>query len=441
MRILFVLACLGSSLARADQFHPLELPLGARPAGLGGAYTAISGDVFAIAENPAGLATIQNTNLTGSVNAFRDHKQVYQDALGDRPLNEHYASTLSFIGGSKRLAMFPDWVLAYALYAPEDTRIDRTDRLGAVPEFKLDETFLAIKAERLLRKAALGLAHTIAPGFEFGMRVAFVQAQETAIHVLYAKLGPANGGIVTTDPVYLSTFSAVEKKLDVNALEIAPGFRWKTPSLAVGIAMHGSVIISQRSEVRSEGVMIAARADGTPLAPADLEDPGDQKVTHSVDEQVAHDKVSRLPRGLQVGAAWDSGEGTLLSFAAKAGTGFVFNEDTGPMRAYVWNFAAGYESRLTPAIPLRLGLLTDLDNRTSFTGKFGPSGRTYVDNAGISAGSGFERGDSTYGLSVIYLYGKGRGVPISVGDNDDGFPVRRIKSQTVTAALTLTSTL
>ena len=59
----------------------LQIPIGARPAGLGNAFTAIADDINAVYFNPAGLCQIQNDMLGGMYNFMSMDRAHYQAVL------------------------------------------------------------------------------------------------------------------------------------------------------------------------------------------------------------------------------------------------------------------------------------------------------------------------------------------------------------------------
>ncbi len=67
----------------ADDLHYVNMLVGNRAAGLGGAYTAISDDPTGCFYNPAGIAFSPYTSLSASVNAFSTSTKTYKDALRD----------------------------------------------------------------------------------------------------------------------------------------------------------------------------------------------------------------------------------------------------------------------------------------------------------------------------------------------------------------------
>lgn len=59
----------------------LQIPIGARPAGLGNAFTAVADDINAVYFNPAGLCQIQNDMLGGMYNFMSMDRAHYQAVL------------------------------------------------------------------------------------------------------------------------------------------------------------------------------------------------------------------------------------------------------------------------------------------------------------------------------------------------------------------------
>jgi len=72
-----------TSSAFADDFHYINMLVGNRASGLGGAYTAISDDPAGCYYNPAGIAFAPDTSISASVNAFNTSRKVYKNALFD----------------------------------------------------------------------------------------------------------------------------------------------------------------------------------------------------------------------------------------------------------------------------------------------------------------------------------------------------------------------
>ncbi len=67
----------------ADDLHYVNMLVGNRASGMGGAYTAISDDPAGCYYNPAGIAFSPYNGVSGSVNAYSKSTKTYKDALTD----------------------------------------------------------------------------------------------------------------------------------------------------------------------------------------------------------------------------------------------------------------------------------------------------------------------------------------------------------------------
>ncbi len=65
----------------ADNYHYINLLVGNRAAGLGGAYTALSDDPAGCFYNPAGITFAPSSSLSASVNAFSQETKIYKGAM------------------------------------------------------------------------------------------------------------------------------------------------------------------------------------------------------------------------------------------------------------------------------------------------------------------------------------------------------------------------
>jgi len=68
----------------ADQFHYVNLMVGDRAAGMGGAYTAVSDDATGLYYNPAGVVYAGKADLSGSMNAYHSRTTTYQGVLAGK---------------------------------------------------------------------------------------------------------------------------------------------------------------------------------------------------------------------------------------------------------------------------------------------------------------------------------------------------------------------
>ncbi len=87
------------AVSAADQFHYINLLVGDRATGMGGAYTAISDDVSGLYYNPAGIAYSTGRNLSASVNAYYNMSKEYENVIGGQAWKRQSSSLLpNFFG-------------------------------------------------------------------------------------------------------------------------------------------------------------------------------------------------------------------------------------------------------------------------------------------------------------------------------------------------------
>lgn len=73
-----------AGVANADEYHYTNMLVGERPAGLAGAYTAVSDDPAGMYYNPAGISFRTGGNLSASLNAYFVSNKNYDNALGSQ---------------------------------------------------------------------------------------------------------------------------------------------------------------------------------------------------------------------------------------------------------------------------------------------------------------------------------------------------------------------
>jgi len=82
-RVLIFMMALPGSLGYADDYHYVNMLVGDRAIGLGGAYTAVSDDPAGCYYNPAGIALVPLSGLSASANAFYRSLKSYKSAMAD----------------------------------------------------------------------------------------------------------------------------------------------------------------------------------------------------------------------------------------------------------------------------------------------------------------------------------------------------------------------
>ena len=108
-RYLFIGIFASATMTFADDYHYVNLLVGNRASGLGGAYTALSDDPAGCFYNPAGISFAASDSLSASVNAFGAETKIYKDAMltedGGRKSWKQKSSSLlpNFFGVVKKI--------------------------------------------------------------------------------------------------------------------------------------------------------------------------------------------------------------------------------------------------------------------------------------------------------------------------------------------------
>ncbi|MCP4748746.1 MAG: hypothetical protein GY874_21810 [Desulfobacteraceae bacterium] len=78
---IFLFFVLSNSQIQADQYHYVNILVGHRAAGLGGAYAALADDSSGCFHNPAGIALSASDGISASMNAYVRSIKVYKNTL------------------------------------------------------------------------------------------------------------------------------------------------------------------------------------------------------------------------------------------------------------------------------------------------------------------------------------------------------------------------
>ncbi len=127
------LFCLGlaacaaiSSTARADDNHYLNMIIGDRASGMGGAYTAVSDDPSGMYYNPAGIVYGVGDEMSASMNAYHRSKTVFPEALGETKwVRQSSALIPNFFGVTRN---FGDWAVGFSYAVPDSSVEDQNQQ-------------------------------------------------------------------------------------------------------------------------------------------------------------------------------------------------------------------------------------------------------------------------------------------------------------------------
>jgi long-subunit fatty acid transport protein len=126
--VLFAWLC---GVSQADQEHYINLLVGDRASGMGGAYTAISDDTSGMFYNPAGIAYSTGQNLSASVNAYNVSTKTYKNVIGGKGWTRQSTSLLpNFFGVIQPVGLYK---FGFSYAVPDSAWEDQSQTFEGFP--------------------------------------------------------------------------------------------------------------------------------------------------------------------------------------------------------------------------------------------------------------------------------------------------------------------
>ncbi len=373
----FCLCLVTASTGFADDLHYVNMHVGNRASGVGGAYTAVSDDPAGCFYNPAGIAFAPSISLSASVNAFTLSTKTYKGALTDVNGNkldwEQESSSLlpNFFGivrkfGSGMLG------LSYAVPDSIQRRQSQTfDNLtNDIERFTMnindtDETYLF----------GPSYAYAFSDSFSVGATM-YVYYRD--MEVIRNQLIEYEGGghylrnyyNTKTDWGYKPILGAIWEPLD---------------KVALGLSLSKIYVTSSDNEEQ--------------LIYRDSTDTDNFRDTDEIYfSNRPNSEKNKFPFTTAFGVAYFASPKLLLS-------GDLTYYEKLSERLEIWNLALGTEYYFTESLAVRAGFYTDMSNRP----KEAPSNITQevIDVYGMTLSLGLFRKTSSITLGVSYGFGTG----------------------------------
>ncbi len=330
-----------ASEARADDSNFRPYLVGARAAGMGGAFTALADDGAGAWYNPGGLAFVRRSQLSLSGSVYGMVSGSFQDALGDgqdfkfRNLNTLPTATAGVWKLGPPEATDAD-VLAFGVFVPDAMVIDDRDTIRSQQNaFFYSSTTQSIWAggtyARRMGRIGIGAS-------------AYVLFGTTLFHTDITAVSPTNP----------SQFATLTGRIDETMYGFmgAAGVRWDmTDELRLGLSVFSPVL-----GTGTRRFFAKATQGDIPTAVAVVVNVGDLHATPS------------QPLRAQAGLAWVSGPLTLAADVMFLAPREVRDDqdraseglDKRVTRNAVVNGSIGLEYVIADRFPLRLGFFTDL---------------------------------------------------------------------------------
>lgn len=390
--LLVTMAAFGS--AQADDYHYVNLLIGDRPAGMGGAYTAVSDDASGLFYNPSGIVFAPGSSLTGSMNTYHESTTSYKKALsGVHDWERHSESLLpNFFG---MVQPFGKGTLGFSYAVPNSIEEDQ------------DQEFNSISlVDNLIARDFIINFNNTDKTYNFGPSYAYKLSEELSIGgTLYFNVRQQQriSNVVMVlfgDRVWTNEYFELEE------FGVKPilGMMWSPKSqLAIGatiskVSVLESTITSYQTCVGANGITYDADS---------LCQSGDIVSRNKVVSNTEAD----YPLNIKIGAAWFASDALLFSADINHNGSHSSGIDR---RISVLNIALGGEYYLNPRWAVRGGFYTDLANTPELQeGVTTYNQLEHVDLYGISASISHFTRNSSVTLGFIYSAGDGKAQIVS----------------------------
>jgi long-chain fatty acid transport protein len=392
-----VLVLLVPSRSRADSANYRLVPVGARAAGMGGAFTALADDGAGTYYNPGGLAFSSASSLSLFASAYALLRGRFERALGDNhdftyqnldAIPVATAAVFKFgptqAGGGQRHS------LALTAFVPDAQLIDDRDSLGSHQNaffFTFDSKTIWVGATYALRLGRLGLgagAHLLIGEERTQFDITVADASGTPFSLATAR----------TDETTIGLVAAFGARYDA------------TERLHFGAALFTPAVGGGNRRVFARAALGESPSMGTRLIIVNEDRLGASPT---------------LPLRLQLGAAFTGRRATLSADVVAFGPREVIDDadraadglERRVVRHPVVNGSLGAEILLRRTLPLRLGVFTDLSASPEPQSIIGGtqtdlSKSLHDDRAGVTASIGYRAGHTATDLGLIYAHGWGR---------------------------------
>jgi len=368
----------------SDDLHYINLFIGDRAAGMGGAYTAIADGPEGAYYNPAGLAFSPSVYISVSNNAVQLKNLTYYDIWNDfdPTSNINYTrNSFSFVPnffGTVQRAGKTGFALTMATIESES--YDQRDKLTLPILWQPDELVPAVESELILNVSFINSTTNQEIGTSWGTLLnedvsigfgTFFGYRDTKM--IFGNLQRIDGFDIFQDQSFYSRKQTL-------SLRPSLGLQWAlNKTLTLGLSTTSNLPLFAWSTFQSTN--LKADADG--------HDPGATLNTAMeidvTDSSVAMTDIFSL--GNLVGPTSLNSTAGLALFLSSS---FLLDADfsfyvplNDAYRVFTWNAASGMEWYLTPNFPLRLGLFTNNAN----TPVIPSGGMNYADHINLYGGS------------------------------------------------------
>ena len=370
----------------ADDEHYINIIVGERPAGLGGAYTAVSNDTAGLFYNPAGIVYAEGQNLSVSVNSFYSSSKTYKNAIGGNDWARTSSSIVpNFFGLSKP---FGPGVVGFSYAVPDTIIEDQDQTFDNLQSYGISKFRMNFNKEDTTINAGPSYALKLGGGFSTGLTLYYHNRGRKMIQneFTWTEAG---------DFQWINKY----RNVDENGLRPLLGFMYapEESKTALGLAISKTYLVTA-----SAGMMERYRLVGSTSV---VELPMDLTVKRE------------FPLNVKMGVTYRPSDRIFYTFdasyfsateAAKetveiAGLGSTIIELRAEKQA-IWNFAGGVEYGFSDAYRFRSGIFSNMSPAYSIGEK---NSDEKIDIYGASFCVSQITEGSSVDLGMSFSYGKG----------------------------------
>ncbi len=369
--------------AAADPYHYINLLVGDRASGMGGAYVAVADDPAGLYYNPAGIAYGGRANLSASMNAYQVIERRYRNVLGGRDWVRRSAALLpNFFGVTQPLG---PGVIGFSYAVPDAIAEDQNQQIPGVPTILAEENAsytINFTNQDTTYLAGPSYALPLGPRWAVGLTLyGHLRRQKTII----------NQQFTFSDPSRYHWENSYSERSEYGVRPLLGLMYTPWDRLSIGLTLARTWILrgNEFDQLSCAGMNGYDYGDG-------LCQGGALQLLRQQRPQ-----RRRLPWSATLGAAYFPSPALLISGQLS------LYQDLAEGGLPQWNLAGGAEYYLTPRLALRLGLFSDNANTAEI--RPGRSGQEeHIDLLGASLSlSRFTR-TTALTLGASFRAGEGR---------------------------------
>lgn len=375
--LIFTFCCAGTN-SYADYINLNSVLIGDRAAGMGGAFTALTGDPSASPfYNPATLARLDGSSLSTSVNLFNKYDVTYgnQSDLDESLFRINKGSIRTIPSASGIFTSFRNFTIGLSILLPQ-----YQDFGGNIFSRGDESTFLRMDTESLW----VGGAFAFNPDEKSAIGFSFYYTSDSTNRSLTDRYDDGGDAIVFTE----------EKTLSTNSFIAIIGYYYELlPSVSLGVSYRFKNV-----PVNGEGSYLANQVGTISGSQPTITD---NKITGK----------TKIPDRLALGSAFRFGGDTLSVDVVYSGpNSYTDMEDYGDriIHEETINYHIGYEHELLPWLKARVGLFTDSSTAPEIPANATRRYSDHIDKFGFSANLGIQTTEHTnVTLGGYYIGGNG----------------------------------